>query len=60
MKLLEAEKKLDDTLETFKEEMKIIIDYSSDKSDIEDMTKEIYYCLSDFKKILIEYLKGLK
>ncbi|MGD0153298.1 MAG: hypothetical protein ABSC17_06000 [Thermacetogeniaceae bacterium] len=61
------EKGLDDTLENFKKEINFLVDtfpqgHSNEyltKDDLEEIGKQVYYCLADFRDKIIEYLKAI-
>jgi len=53
---LDVEKKLDDSLKTFADEVRAILGNSSfdsrQRSDLEDLMRQVFYTLNDFKKII--------
>lgn len=65
MKFRKLEKGLSDALENFKEQIKFDLDTFEQshqdkylkKDDLEEIGRQVYYCLSDFKERITEYLK---
>ena len=53
---LDVEKKLDESLQAFADEVKLILVNSSfdalQKHDLEELMKQVFYTLNDFKKII--------
>lgn len=53
---LDVEKKLDESLQAFADEVKSILVNSSfdalQKHDLEELMKQVFYTLNDFKKII--------
>jgi hypothetical protein len=65
MTITDLEKKLDESLASFKSDVDSVVDdpYSKEpltKGEALELIKQVFYCLNDYRVSIVEYLKQAK
>lgn len=58
MNIKQLEKRLDEALDNFSLSVAATVrNYQGNEYDIDELGRQVFYCLADFKNIIVDYMK---